>query len=100
MMKISEETQMYIDAMVNRDLPKEFDLFWDLKTREELYKEMCDHRRTLDGLEEMCDIHNIEYTNPLKIELNKLRQSKLRNEIFALAGVGALLGSLLFILVR
>jgi hypothetical protein len=77
MIKINEETQMYIDDMLGNkeELPREFDLFYDLKTKEDLYKEMCMHRRELEGLEDMCDIHNISYTNVLKDELNRLKQS-------------------------
>jgi hypothetical protein len=83
---------MYIDAMTGQDLPKEFDLFWDLKTREELYREMCSFRRNLDGLEELCDVHEIPYTNPLKEELNKL---KVSNTFYLL---GTALVSIAFVL--
>lgn len=75
---------MYIDAMTGQDLPKEFDLFWDLKTREELYREMCSLRRNLDGLEELCDVYEIPYTNPLKNELIKV---KVSNTFYAIATV-------------
>jgi len=77
MFKITEETQMFIDHMLGdqEELPREFEHFYDLKTKEELYKEMCMHRSTLEELEDMCDVHEVPYTNPLKNELNKIKES-------------------------
>lgn len=59
-------------------LDTDFDLFFDIKTKEQLYKEMAYHQNTLNELRELCDVSGVPYNDPDK-------NLKLSNKLYKIA---------------